>query len=194
MLTEAEKRALLEIARASIVRALVAGSPSAGRKSGQPAEEGSSNLVGSLAEPGGAFVTIKLGGGLRGCIGYIESPLPVGTVVAEVARKAALEDPRFPPLTASEAEAMEVEVSVLSPLKPVADIKEIEVGVHGLVLEVGRNRGLLLPQVAVEYGWDRQAFLEHTARKAGLPPNAWEDPRARIYRFSAEVVREGSHD
>ncbi|MGB5875449.1 MAG: AmmeMemoRadiSam system protein A [Bacteroidota bacterium] len=194
MLTEEEKRALLSIARASILRALKAGPAGSGGSPGQPAETGSRELTGNLAKPGGAFVTIKLGGLLRGCIGYIESSLPVGAVVAEVAEKAALEDPRFPPLTFAEAETMEVEVSVLSPLNPVADIEEIQVGVHGLVLELGKNRGLLLPQVAAEYGWDRRAFLEHTARKSGLPPNAWEDPRAKIYLFSAHVVREGYHE
>ena len=195
MLTEEEKRALLSIARASIERALEVGPPGpGGSPRHHPEVDGLRELTGCLAEPRGAFVTIKLKGLLRGCIGYIESPLPLARVVAEVALKAAIEDPRFPPLTPAEAEAMEVEVSVLSPLKPVADVGEIQVGVHGLVLELGRNRGLLLPQVALEYGWGRQTFLEHTARKAGLPPNAWEDPRAKIFLFSAEVIREGHHE
>ena len=194
MLTEEEKRILLDIARASILRALKVRSAVPGEAPRRPPPDGFRELKGNLAEPRGAFVTIKLNGLLRGCIGYVESPLPLGRVVEEVAEKAAMEDPRFPPLTSAEAEAMEMEVSVLSPLRRVSDVGEIQVGVHGLVLELGRNRGLLLPQVAVEYGWDRQTFLEHTARKAGLPPNAWEDPRAKIYLFSAEVVREEHHE
>jgi AmmeMemoRadiSam system protein A len=194
MLTEEEKRTLLSIARKSILRASREGRTVLEGGAGQPEEDGSLELTGNLARPGGAFVTIKIRGVLRGCIGYIESHLPLGRVVAEVAEKSALEDPRFPPLTADEANTIELEVSVLSPLQPVADVQKIEVGVHGLMLELGRNRGLLLPQVAVEYGWDREAFLEHTARKAGLSPNAWQDTQAKIYSFIAEVVQEERHE
>jgi AmmeMemoRadiSam system protein A len=194
MLTEEEKRKLLSIARRSILRASREGRTVLGGGTGQPEEDGLLELTGNLARPGGAFVTIKIHGVLRGCIGYIESHLPLGRVVAEVAEKSALEDPRFPQLTADEATRMELEVSVLSPLEPVTDVEKIEVGAHGLMMELGRSRGLLLPQVAVEYGWDREAFLEHTARKAGLPPNAWQDPQARLYIFSAEVVQEERHE
>jgi AmmeMemoRadiSam system protein A len=110
--------------------------------------------------------------------------------VAEVAEKAALEDPRFPPLTLQEFEHTRIEISVLSPLQIISDIDEIVVGKHGLLLELRHARGLLLPQVAGEYGWDRDSFLDNTARKAGLPRNAWKDPDAEIYIFSAEILQE----
>jgi hypothetical protein len=135
-------------------------------------------------------VTIREGGELRGCIGYIESPYPLARVVAEVAAKAATEDPRFLPLTQSDLARVTLEVSVLSPLRQIADVSEIQVGTHGLLLELGRYRGLLLPQVATEYGWDRETFLASTAKKAGLPGNAWKDPEARISVFSAEIISE----
>jgi len=148
---------------------------------------------GRLAEPGGAFVTIHVGGDLRGCIGYIESPFPLGQVVTEVAEKAALEDPRFPPMSEEELKDASIEVSVLSPLRKITDIGEIQVGTHGILLELGRRRGLLLPQVATEQGWDRLTFLQNTARKAGLPRESWSDPGASIYIFSADIVLE-EHD
>jgi AmmeMemoRadiSam system protein A len=135
-------------------------------------------------------VTLRSHGALRGCIGYIESILPLANVVEEVAVKAALEDPRFPPLTSAEVKDMIIEVSVLSPLVRVKNIEEINVGVHGLLLELGPRRGLLLPQVATEYHWDRLAFLNATARKAGLPEDGWRHPEAKLYRFTAEIVEE----
>jgi len=194
MLNDEEKREILRIARQSIRAAL---ERSYVRKSGPapapvvlPSDPGSRPLTGRLGEASGAFVTIRSGGDLRGCIGYIESPYSLGRVVSEVAEKAALEDPRFPPLTPEEFEGISLEVSVLSPLRKITSFEEIEVGVHGLLLELGHHRGLLLPQVATEYGWNRDEFLEHTARKAGLPRDAWKDPQAEIYIFSAEIVEE----
>ena len=190
MLTEEEKHALLGIARGAILQALRAPTDRAqvpglwGTK--QPVPE-------SLGRPGGAFVTVRRRGELRGCIGYIESSLPLTAVVAEVAEKAAFHDPRFPPLTAREAEEMVLEVSVLSPLTAVSSPEEIHVGQHGLVIEQGMTRGLLLPQVAVEYGWTREQLLEHTARKAGLPKDAWQDPSTALFVFTAEVVQENVH-
>jgi AmmeMemoRadiSam system protein A len=185
VLSKKEQEALLSIARGSIARALVAGRwKSAG---GATAESG---LTGALGVPSGAFVTIRLGGDLRGCIGYIASDLPLARVVDDVARKAATEDPRFPPLTQSELARATLEISVLSPLEKVNDTAEIQVGRDGLVIELYGRRGLLLPQVAAEYGWDRETFLEHTSRKAGLPVDAWKDPEAKIYRFTAEIVDE----
>ena len=115
---------------------------------------------------------------------------PLVRVVDEVAAKAATEDPRFPPLTLSEFARATLEISVLSPLQKVDDFTEIQVGRDGLVIELAGRRGLLLPQVAMEYGWDRETFLAHTSRKAGLPATAWKDPEARVYRFSAEIVEE----
>jgi AmmeMemoRadiSam system protein A len=188
MLTDEEKQALLGIARGAILRTFRP------RKSNTELSEGKSTPVPeSLRRPGGAFVTIRHRGELRGCIGYVESSLPLQTVVAEVAEKAAFHDPRFHPLTEREAEEMVLEVSVLSPLTVVTSPEEICVGSHGLLMEQGPFRGLLLPQVAAEYGWNREQFLEHTARKAGLPEDAWRHPATTLYVFSADVVREEIH-
>jgi AmmeMemoRadiSam system protein A len=183
MLTQDERGELLMIARAAVERA------ARGERARRVETHG-----GALGAAGGAFVTLRCGGDLRGCIGYIESELPLGEVVAEVATKAALEDPRFPPVTVQELDRITIEVSVLSNLRPVKDVDEVEVGEHGLLLELGQNRGLLLPQVATEYGWDREQFLAHTARKAGLPEKSWGDPRAKLFIFSAEVFDEGQAD
>lgn len=144
----------------------------------------------SLLERQGAFVTLHKGRLLRGCIGFIEGVKPLLDTVREVAVKAAFEDPRFPPLMTAELGEVHIEISVLSPLELVADVSTIEVGTHGLVLEIAGRRGLLLPQVAVEYGWDREEFLRNTAQKAGFPQDAWRRPDARIYRFSADVFGE----
>ena len=179
MLTQPERVELLAIAREAITKAVRSETPA------PPSAQG-----GRLAEPGGAFVTIRHRGELRGCIGYIESALPLCQVVHEVAVKAAREDPRFPPVNPDELEDLALEVSVLSPLEPVKDVDDIRVSEHGILIELGWNRGLLLPQVAVEYRWGREEFLGHAARKAGLPPRAWGDPRAKLYRFSAEVFHE----
>jgi AmmeMemoRadiSam system protein A len=185
MFSPEEERTLLEIARNSIAHALAgAGRRSDGKRLKPQA------LEGRLAEPRGAFVTIRMGHDLRGCIGFIVSDRPLGEVVAEVAVKAALEDPRFPPMTMGELEAATLEISALTPLKEIGRIDDIEVGRDGLLIELGRFRGLLLPQVATEQGWNRGEFLDHTARKAGLPPDAWKDPEAKIFSFSAEIIQE----
>lgn len=192
MMTNEEKKELLRIARESITQALQGTYPSfqLNRPQGKGSANAKPSLRGRLAEPGGAFVTIRIHHDLRGCIGYIESTEPLSDVISEVAAKAALEDPRFPPLTREELDNATIEISVLSPLRPVPRIEDIEVGVHGLMLELGYRRGLLLPQVALEYGWDREEFLENTARKAGLPAGAWKDPSATIYAFTAEILQE----
>jgi AmmeMemoRadiSam system protein A len=115
---------------------------------------------------------------------------PYAPRCAEVAEKASTEDPRFEPLSSEELQQATLEVSILSPLQRIRCPDEVVVGKHGLLIELGRRRGLLLPQVATEYGWDRQVFLENTARKAGLPEDAWKDPKAILYTFTAEVVSE----
>jgi AmmeMemoRadiSam system protein A len=136
----------------------------------------------------GAFVTLKRGGRLRGCIGTLECRRPLAEEVARVAVSAAREDPRFEPLRASELEDLDVEVSVLGPLEAIDphDPAAIEIGRHGLVVEQGRRRGLLLPQVATEWGWHREEFLSQTCVKAGLPRDAWRQG-ATVYRFDAVV-------
>lgn len=138
----------------------------------------------------GAFVTLHSGGRLRGCIGRIESSWPVWETVARMARAAAFEDPRFPPLERRDLGKVHLEISVLTPLALVEDVETIEVGRHGLVIEKGFDRGLLLPQVAVEQGWDRDTFLSQTCVKAMLPPDAWREQDTKIFAFAAEVFGE----
>jgi AmmeMemoRadiSam system protein B/AmmeMemoRadiSam system protein A len=140
-----------------------------------------------LMENRGAFVTIQKKGQLRGCIGYIEGRGPLYKTVEEMAEAAAFRDPRFSPVREKELPELEIEISVLTPLKRIKDVSEIEVGKHGIYIKKGWNSGLLLPQVATEYGWDRQTFLEHTCNKAGLPSNAWKDKNSEIYIFSADI-------
>jgi len=141
----------------------------------------------TLKENRGAFVTITRKGQLRGCIGYIEGRGPLHRTVEEMAEAAAFKDPRFGPVTERELPDLEYEISVLTPLKKIIDVDEIEVGKHGIYIKKGWNSGLLLPQVATEYGWDRQTFLDHTCQKAGLSVNAWKEKNAEIYIFSADV-------
>ncbi len=142
----------------------------------------------ALYKERGAFVTLKEDGMLRGCIGHIIGDMPLCEVVAEMAIQSAVGDPRFPALTLEELPKVEIEISVLSPLKKVEDINEIKIGKHGLLLRKGFYSGLLLPQVPVEYGWDRLTFLRQLAVKAGLPPDQWQG--AELYSFTAEVFSE----
>jgi len=143
-----------------------------------------------VKEKFGVFVTLHKFGELRGCIGYVEGIKPLYLAVMDMARAAAFEDPRFPPVEMSEVKDLDIEISVLSPLKKIQDISEIEIGKHGLIMERGFHRGLLLPQVATEWGWNREEFLRQTCIKAGLPPDAWKDPETTIYIFSAEIFSE----
>lgn len=135
----------------------------------------------------GAFVTLKKHGELRGCIGHIIGDRPLAQTVAEMAAAAAFEDPRFLPVTKDELADLEIEISVLTPPRQINNADEIQVGLHGIILQQGGRSGLLLPQVASEYGWDRETFLRQTCRKAGLPSDAWKDKQTKIYIFSAEV-------
>lgn len=141
---------------------------------------------GVLSRRAGVFVSFHRSGDLRGCIGHPEGDQLLAAVVPTCAVAAATQDPRFEPITREELDACVIEVSVLGPITPVADPAEIIVGCHGLIVEQGWHRGLLLPQVAVEYRWDRETFLERTCGKAGLPPDAWTRG-ARILKFEAEV-------
>lgn len=140
-----------------------------------------------LAEKRGAFVTLKKKGRLRGCIGHIVGTQPLYLTVAAMAQAAAFEDPRFLPLKPEEFPDLEFEISVMSPLEKLADPGQVEVGRHGLILRRGVRQGLLLPQVPVEYGWDRRQFLEATCEKAGMEPDCWKDPATEATVFSAEV-------
>jgi AmmeMemoRadiSam system protein B/AmmeMemoRadiSam system protein A len=134
----------------------------------------------------GAFVTINEEGLLRGCIGTFTSEQPLYKTIIDMAISSSSSDPRFPPVAKDELDRLEVEISVLSPLRKIDDVNEIKVGKHGIYIIKGFNRGVLLPQVATEYGWDRTTFLEQTCRKAGLPKDSWKGD-ADIYIFSAQV-------
>jgi uncharacterized protein len=175
-LSDRDKKLLLQIARDSIEAHLL--DKPAPRLSAVPP---------SLCQPRGAFVSLHRRGQLRGCIGYLEAVQPLGETVREMAAAAAFQDPRFRPLGREELADLEVEISVLSPMQLVNNIDQIQVGTHGLYIIQGRCRGLLLPQVATEYHWDRLTFLAQTCGKAGLPADAWKDPATQIYLFTAEV-------
>ena len=177
-LTEGQKRELLRIARDSVTVKLEGGRP---RKSALDPD--------GLQESAGCFVTLHVGGRLRGCIGTFEASAPLSDNVAEMARSAAFGDPRFPKLTREELAGLDVEISVLSPMRRVYDTDAIEVGRHGLYVVRGVHRGVLLPQVATQYRWDRETFLTETCRKAGLPGDAWRHG-AEVYTFEAEVFGE----
>jgi AmmeMemoRadiSam system protein A len=138
----------------------------------------------------GAFVTISSGGELRGCLGRSSSDRPLSQLIDELARAVADSDPRFDPVRPEELPSISLEVSVLGPEREIVSISEIEIGRHGLVVEQGTRRGLLLPQVPGEHGWDRAAFVEHTCLKAGLARDAWQRG-ARLFVFEAHVFGEG---
>jgi uncharacterized protein len=178
-LTIEEKRTLLHIARSAIVSALE-------RKTLPQLK----NQLEALNRRSGVFVTLRIGEDLRGCIGYIEPLFPLADAAREVAVKAALEDPRFMPLTLSELNKITIEMSVLSSLSKLEDIEKIEIGTHGLVIDAGYRRGLLLPQVATEYRWDRKQFLKQTALKAGLTPDAWKQKEIKLFTFTVEKFDE----
>lgn len=139
----------------------------------------------------GAFVSIHRDGQLRGCLGRLESTWSLPRVVAHLAEAVADSDPRFQPVEPQELPALDIEISVLTPEREIQSPTEIEVGRHGLIVEQGVHRGLLLPQVATEHGWDRMTFLEHACMKAGLAPDAWQRG-ARLLIFEAQVFGERS--
>ena len=177
MTTDADRRSLLQLARQAITAHVHR----------QPMPE--AQVAGVFAQPGGAFVTLHRHRDLRGCIGHIEPGEPLGQVIVRCAVAACSRDPRFPEVTEPELAELELELSLLGPLEPIAGPDDIEIGTHGLVVEQGWHRGLLLPQVATEWNWDRDTFLAHTCQKAGLPMDAWKKG-AKLWRFSAEVFGE----
>jgi AmmeMemoRadiSam system protein A len=142
----------------------------------------------NLLEKCGAFVTLYEHGELRGCLGQITSSRPLIETVSEIAARTASSDPRFLPVEPEEVKDLEIEISVISPLKEISSTDEIEIGKHGLVVESDGRKGLLLPQVATKYGWDATTFLEETCAKAGLSPDQWKLPRTCIFTFTAEIV------
>lgn len=174
-LTHDEKRQLLSLAREAITSQI----------SGCPANPLTS-MPDNLLQEFGCFVTIKVDDKLRGCIGNLISNKPLYLLVQEMAVAAATNDPRFYPMKKNDLDNFDLEISVLSSLHRINNIEDIQVGVHGIYLEKDSHRGVLLPQVAIEYGWDRTVFLNQTCIKAGLPSNGWNEG-ADIYIFSAEV-------
>ncbi|MHC5040377.1 MAG: AmmeMemoRadiSam system protein A [Planctomycetota bacterium] len=142
---------------------------------------------GPLQDLCGAFVTLRMQGVLRGCIGLVEGLRPLWETVRDMAANAASADPRFPSVTESELPELEIEVSVLSPLFLIEDPEDVLVGTHGLLIRKGGRSGLLLPQVAEEQGWDRETFLDQTCWKAGISPGCWREPGVEIFGFTAEV-------
>lgn len=181
MLNQSQRRWLLRVARQSIAADL----------EGRVAAVDATQLDADLQRPAGAFVTLTTHReDLRGCIGSIEAREPLYKAVMSSAVSAAVRDPRFPPVMRDELDSLELEISVMGPLVMVTRPDEIEVGRDGLIISRGRFAGLLLPQVAQEYGWDRETFLSQTCVKAGLPRDAWRGGDCRIQRFSAEVFGE----
>jgi len=178
MTSEEDRQRLLQIAREAIGAYVNGAAAGLDRRHSE-----------SLTRAGGAFVSIHHRGELRGCIGQVEADRAVVRVVAECAVAACSADPRFPPVTAGELAGLQIEVSLLGPLEPIASPEQVEVGRHGLVVEQNGQRGLLLPQVATEWRWDRETFLAHTCHKAGLPRDAWKQG-AKLWRFEAEVFGE----
>lgn len=180
-LTDEEKEYLHELVRLSILRGLKQ------RSGGRDLAELPSPPGDKLRQAMGAFVTLKTHGNLRGCIGNVVGNSPLHETVAQMARSAAFEDPRFPPLQLDEYDSLDVEISVLSPIEPCPDPELIETGRHGLIVRKGPHSGLLLPQVATEHGWDRHTFLQHTCRKAGLPSCCWNEPDTQLFWFQAVI-------
>lgn len=177
MIAEADRLHLLALSRDVI----------AAHAAGRPIPEIMS--VGITARRAAVFVTLHNGKDLRGCIGHLEADEPFSVVLPRCAIAASSQDPRFPAVTPDEVPRLTIELSVLSPPEPIAGPDDIEIGRHGLVVEQGRRRGLLLPQVASEWRWDAATFLAHTCHKAGLPMDAWKRG-AQLWRFEAEVFAE----
>jgi len=174
--SDEERSTLLTLARQAVVAAV--------RREPPPGASG--HRV--FDQHAGAFVTLTCAGDLRGCIGQVE-PHRLADVVVHCAGAAALEDPRFPPVTAVELPRLHIELSVLGPLTALSDPSEVEIGRHGLVIRLARRHGLLLPQVATEWGWTRDEFLRHTCLKAGLDADAWRQG-AQLFTFEAEIFGE----
>ena len=177
MTSESDRQVLLRLARAAMA-AHIAGDVA------PPCGEGE-----LAARRGGAFVTIHNAGELRGCIGHIEAGDRLVDIVTRCAVAACSTDPRFAPVTVSELPHVAIELWLLGPLEPIEGADDIEIGRHGLVVEMGWHRGLLLPQVATGWQWDAETFLAQTCHKAGLPCDAWKHD-AKLWRFEAEVFGE----
>lgn len=187
-LTEDEKTCLIEESREAILSQLDGRPPRYQRPASVEArlQEGRS----ALSVPCGAFVTLHKGKSLRGCIGRMIALRPLEETVRAMARAAAFEDPRFPPLRKDEQDQCKIEISVLSPMERCTNPRSVQIGVHGLYLVHRGYSGVLLPQVPVEQGWDLDEYLDYICRKAGLPPGSYDEPGAELYTFTAIVFGE----
>jgi len=179
-LNEKEKSELLALARTSVEHAI----------QHEHAYEPPASADEALTQERGAFVTLRKAGALRGCIGYTSAIKPLYLTVRDTATLAAVRDPRFHAVEATELPQLDYEISVLSPLRRVLDVEQISIGEHGLLMKNGAKEGLLLPQVPVEHHWDRLTFLEQTCAKAGMPPGCWKDEDTDIFSFTAVVFGE----
>jgi AmmeMemoRadiSam system protein A len=178
------RRALLELARQAIAVAVGAANDTIAGASQLPIFD----------RRCGAFVTLMRARRLRGCVGRIEPDGPLRTLIPSVARSAALEDPRFGAVQSHELSELHIEISLLSVPERLSDWEKLDIGVHGLIVRAGWQRGLLLPQVATQLGWDRERFLDEVCLKAGLAPDAWREPATVVQSFTAEVFAEGIED
>jgi len=176
-MTYEERILLLDLARKSVYAAA----------RGEVAPDLPSDDVFSRA--GGAFVTLKAGGMLRGCIGNFSGTGSLGATIRAMAREAAVCDPRFVPVSPAEVDGLTIEISVLSPMETI-EVGDVLPGRHGLYIRRGNRAGTLLPQVAAEEGWDKEAFLAHTCLKAGLSPQAYLEEGTEIFSYTAEVFSE----
>lgn len=183
-MTPEQQRVLLQVARSSIEASV--------RNTGFRVPRTQDPV---LLKPTGAFVTLHLGNDLRGCVGYFEPLYPLIESVSRAAVKAALEDPRFSPVGPGELKDIRLEISALSARIPLTSAGDIVIGRDGIMLETEKGRGVLLPQVAVEYGWDTDTFFGHIFRKCGVPPAPIGTPGYAFFRFSAEIFSEpdGTH-
>jgi AmmeMemoRadiSam system protein A len=183
-LTPGEQRELLSFARLALERVV-----RDGEALDEPPPDASTSP--RLLVPQGAFVSLHRGPVLRGCVGFIEPARPLVSAVMENAMSAARSDFRFPPVEPHELAEIQVEISVMGPLEPISPDR-VTIGVHGLMVERGGRRGLLLPQVAAEHHWDRDTFLRQVCVKAGLPDEAWRQPDTRLFAFTAQVFGQSS--
>ena len=177
LLSELDRQQLLDLARCALEARVKRAPPPI------------ADCLGRLAVRHAAFVSIHCRGDLRGCLGHLALDTPLGQTIVHLAGVVADSDPRFPAVSLNELPDLQVEISVLTPPREIAAVREIEVGRHGLIVEEGRRQGLLLPQVAVEHRWNSETFLEHTCIKAGLSRDAWQHG-ARVLVFEAQVFGE----
>ncbi|HEX4440814.1 MAG TPA: AmmeMemoRadiSam system protein A [Thermoanaerobaculia bacterium] len=183
-LTSDARRALLGLARGTLEAHF----------RGEPPPRLSSDRSDTFGQARGLFVTLRRGEDLRGCIGTVAARGEITRIVSEYALRAALEDPRFPPLSAEELAGLTIEISVLGAPREIAGPEDVAIGRDGLIVEAGGRRGLLLPQVATEWGFDAATFVAEVCRKAGLPPDAWRAEGTRLWAFGAEVFGEDDAD